>query len=189
MDCMKSRCVLVGAVLMISAFQANAVEQISAPGVKMADGEFSAQCYSGMTPNSGDDTLCLQQKTIREPAGREVPVNTGVSPHISNAILHSSASCDVATVRRAGKVVEVYWTNGPGNTRVTTDEVDHYADLNIVVKTTGYRRGDCIEARIHTHDGEDVALGTKEIVLRGKVNEHGIAFFNAPMNDFTLILR
>lgn len=104
-------------------------------------------------------------------------------------ILAASAACGVATVRRGGKVDDLYWTNGPYNARVTTDEVDHYVDLNLVVKTTGYQAGDCIEATIQADDGEDVATGTKKIVLRGRVNEIGYVFFEAPMRRYTVILR
>lgn len=104
-------------------------------------------------------------------------------------ILAPSPPCHVATIRGGGKVEDIYWTNGHDNARVTTDEVDHYVDLNVVVKTTGYRPGDCIEATIQADDGGDVATGTKEIVLRGRVNEIGYVYFEAPMRRHTVILR
>ncbi len=113
------------------------------------------------------------------PSGAQAPIR----------ILAPSAPCHAATARGGGKVEEIYWTNGPYNARVTTDEVDHYVDLNVVIKTTGYRPGDCIEATLQAGDGQDVATGTREIVLRGRVNEIGYVFFEAPMRRYTVILR
>lgn len=104
-------------------------------------------------------------------------------------ILAPSAPCDVTTARRSGKVEEIYWTNGPYHARVNTDEVDHYVDLDVVIKTTGYRPGDCIEATIQASDGQDVATQARDIVLRGRVNEIGYVFFKAPMRRYTVILR
>ncbi|CAB3674286.1 hypothetical protein LMG3458_01265 [Achromobacter deleyi] len=104
-------------------------------------------------------------------------------------ILAASPACPVTTRRSGGKVDDIYWTQGPYNARVDTDEVDHYVDLNLVVKTSGYHPGDCIEATIQADDGQDVAMETKTIVLRARVNEIGYAFFEAPMRRYTVILR
>ncbi|WP_183002376.1 hypothetical protein [Achromobacter sp. UMC71] len=104
-------------------------------------------------------------------------------------ILAPSPLCHVTTDRPGGKVEEIYWTNGPDHARVTTDEVDHYVNLNLVIKTSGYHAGDCIEATIQADDGADVAMGAREIVLGGRVNEIGYVFFEAPMRRYTVILR
>ena len=116
------------------------------------------------------------------------PLGTWGPPQKSTSALPDAAACEVATVRRDGKVTDIYWTNGPHKTRVTTDVVDHYVDLNLVVRTVGYENGDCIEVRIKTDDGENVAVGTKEIVLRGRVNENGITHFKEPLKTVTVLL-
>ncbi len=115
--------------------------------------------------------------------------DTPVAPQAPIRILAPSTACDTPTVRRGGQVDDIYWTNGPDKARVTADEVDHYVDLNLVVKTTGYRPGDCIEATIQADDGEDVATDVRQIVLRGRVNETGYVYFQAPLRRHTMILR
>ena len=42
------------------------------------------------------------------------------------------------TERAGGKVIDIYWTRGPDHGRITGGEVDHYVDLNLVVRTRGY---------------------------------------------------
>jgi hypothetical protein len=56
----------------------------------------------------------------------------------------------------------------------------------IEVRTTGYQPGDCIEATVHSDDGEDVAVGVHTLVLRGRVDGNGAALFRAPLKDLTL---
>lgn len=128
-----------------------------------------------------------------EPPARQIapqePGDAVLSPQMPIRILAASPACAVATVRRGGKVEDIYWTNGPYQARVTTNEADHYVDLNLVIRTSGYRRGDCIEARLTADDGEDIAMQAKEIVLRGQANEIGYVFFEAPMRRYTVISR
>jgi hypothetical protein len=117
------------------------------------------------------------------------PAGIAASSPAPIPIYAPSAPCRATTVRPGAKTVEIYWTNGPDGARVTADEVDHYVGLNVVVRTTGYRHGDCIEVKFHSPDGEDVAMGEKEIVVRGKVNESGIAYFKEPFRNHTLWIR
>lgn len=141
-------------------------------------------------------TMAAEHSTLGTPPPKQSelpqtdqPVNAGSSPQQPIRIYAASAPCQAETVRRGGKVVELYWTNGPYGTRVTTNEVDHYVDLNLVVRTAGYQAGDCIKVKIHSDNDEDVAIGAKEIVIRGKVNESGVAYFEEPMRNYTVILR
>lgn len=103
--------------------------------------------------------------------------------------LPAAVTCDVVTTRADGKVTEMYWTNTPDNRPITTDTVDHQVNLNLVVKTTGYKKGDCIEATIGSDDGTDITADKKEIILRGRVHDNGIVFFKEPLRGYTLDLN
>lgn len=98
------------------------------------------------------------------------------------------AACDLPTRPPKGTVVGIYWTQGPENKRVVASEVDHYVDLNLVIETSGYAQGDCVEAKIRADDGQEIVDGFKEIVLRGKVDGAGIAYFREPLRGYTLNL-
>ncbi len=98
-----------------------------------------------------------------------------------------NATCE-ETFRPNGKVEELYWTQGEDNKPVTGNEVDQYVDLNLVVKTTGYQNGDCIEVQLSSDEG-DIAVGIKKIVLRDNVNEDGRLYFKQPLKNFTVIIR
>lgn len=97
------------------------------------------------------------------------------------------ATCE-ETFRPNGKVEELYWTQGEDNKPVTENEVDHYVDLNLVIKTTGYQNGDCIEVQLSSDEG-DIAAGIKKIVLRDNVNEDGRLYFKQPLKNFIVIIR
>jgi hypothetical protein len=100
-------------------------------------------------------------------------------------VIEDAPACDTVSVRPQGKVKRLYWAIGPDN-RPVHGSVDHQVDLNLVVRTTGYQPGDCIEATVHSDDGEDVAVGVHTLVLRGRVDGNGAALFRAPLKDLTL---
>ncbi|MGO4400011.1 hypothetical protein [Achromobacter sp. PAB15] len=141
------------------------------------------------TEPSAPGELDAIQRASPQEAPHKAPADIAASPPAPIQIYAPSAPCRAKTVRPGAKTIEIYWTNGTDGARVTTDEVDHYVDLNVVVRTTGYRHGDCIEVKFHSSDGEDVAMGEKEIVVRGRVNESGIAYFKEPLRNHTLWLR
>jgi hypothetical protein len=99
--------------------------------------------------------------------------------------MDEAPACDTVSVRPKGKVKRLYWAIGPDN-RPVHGSVDHQVDLNLVVRTAGYEPGDCIEATVHSDDGEDVAVGVHTLVLRGRVDQNGAALFRAPLKDLTL---
>lgn len=111
-------------------------------------------------------------------------VACGTLPRSAQAMVDAPA-CDTVTVRPQGKVKKLYWAMGPEN-RPVHGSVDHQVDLNLVVRTAGYEPGDCIEATLHSDDGEDVAEGVHTLVLRGRVDQNGAALFRAPLKDLTL---
>ena len=101
-----------------------------------------------------------------------------------------NATCNLPLKPSAGKVVEIYWTQGPENRRVVGREADHYVDLNLIVRTVGYRPGECIEATIQAEKADDeIADRVKKIVLRGKVDDGGMAYFKTPLKNYTLNLQ
>ena len=54
----------------------------------------------------------------------------------------------------------------------------------------GYRPGECIEATIQSENAADeIADRIKKIVLRGKVDDTGMAYFKTPLKDYTLNLQ
>ena len=81
------------------------------------------------------------------------------------------------TERAGGKVIDIYWTHGPDHGRITSGEVDHYVDLNLVVRTRGYLEGDCVEATVQAADGGDIVEGRKTLLLHGRVDKAGVAYF------------
>jgi hypothetical protein len=92
------------------------------------------------------------------------------------------------TERAGGKVIDIYWTHGPDHGRITSGEVDHYVDLNLVVRTRGYLEGDCVEATVQAADGGDIVEGRKTLLLHGRVDKAGVAYFKEPLRRYTLIL-
>ena len=76
------------------------------------------------------------------------------------------------TERAGGKVIDIHWTHGPDHGRITGGEVDHYVDLNLVVRTRGYLEGDCVEATVQTAGG-DIVEGRKTLLLHGRVDKAG----------------
>jgi len=144
---------------------------------------------SSMAEQSAPGELATFPRASAQADPHEAQADIAASPPEPIRIYAPSPACRVQTVRPGAKTVELYWTNGPDGARVTADEVDHYVDLNLVVRTAGYRYGDCIEVKFNSSDGEDVAVGEKEIVVRGKVNERGIAYFKEPFRNHTLWLR
>ncbi|MCX8569961.1 hypothetical protein [Aminobacter sp. MET-1] len=115
----------------------------------------------------------------------ELETTQGKQGHIDAPI---QATCDLPTRPPKGTVVDIYWTQGPENKRVVVSEVDHYVDLNLVIETSGYAQGDCVEAKIRADDGQEIVDGLKEIVLRGTVDDAGIAYFREPFRGYTLNL-
>ena len=77
------------------------------------------------------------------------------------------------TERAGGKVIDIYWTRGLDHGRITGGEVDHYVDLNLVVRTRGYFEGDCVEATVQATDGGDIVEGRKTLTLHGRVDKAG----------------
>jgi len=144
---------------------------------------------SSMAEPSAPGGLADTPRASTQAAPHKPPADIAASPPEPIRIYAPSPACRVQTVRPGAKTVELYWTNGPDGARVTADEVDHYVDLNLVVRTAGYRYGDCIEVKFNSSDGEDVAVGENEIVVRGKVNERGIAYFKEPFRKHTLWLK
>lgn len=122
--------------------------------------------------------------------GSESAASASVAATPGNKGVAVNATCNLPVKPSAGKVVEIYWTQGPENRRVVGREADHYVDLNLIVKTVGYRPGECIEATIQSENAADeIADRIKKIVLRGKVDETGLAYFKTPLKDYTLNLQ
>ncbi|WP_210713170.1 hypothetical protein [Pseudomonas sp. MWU349] len=122
--------------------------------------------------------------------GSESAASASVAATPGNKGVAVNATCNLPVKPSAGKVVEIYWTQGPENRRVVGREADHYVDLNLIVKTVGYRPGECIEATIQSENAADeIADSVKKIVLRGKVDETGLAYFKTPLKDYTLNLQ
>jgi len=148
-----------------------------------------------------DPLLCIAQTTaVKQPPGpATLPGNTPGSESAASASVAATpgdngvavnATCNLPVKPSAGKVVEIYWTQGPENRRVVRREADHYVDLNLIVRTVGYRPGECIEATIQSENAADeVADRIKKIVLRGKVDDTGMAYFKTPLKDYTLNLQ
>lgn len=110
----------------------------------------------------------------------------GLAPPTAAA---SETANDCAPTKRAGgKVIDIYWTRGPDHGRITGGEVDHYVDLNLVVRTRGYFEGDCVEATVQATDGGDIVEGRKTLTLHGRVDKAGVAYFKEPLRRYTLIL-
>ncbi len=116
------------------------------------------------------------------------PANPARAPGAT--VIAIQASCNLPATPSPGKVVEIYWTQGPDDHRVVGGEADHYVDLNLIVRTQGYKPGECIEATISAeNEGEDIADSISKIVLRGKVNGEGLAYFRTPLKHYTLNLQ
>lgn len=90
--------------------------------------------------------------------------------------------------RAQGKVLDVYWSQGPDNKRVTGATVNHYVDLNLTVLTSGYLKGDCVDVTIQANDGRDIVEGKTTLTFYGRVDARGVAFFKEPLRNHTLIL-
>nr|BFD41183.1 hypothetical protein FFPRI1PSEUD_26820 [Pseudomonas sp. FFPRI_1] len=100
------------------------------------------------------------------------------------------ATCNLPRTPSPGKVVEIYWTQGPDDEPVVGGEADHYVDLNLIVRTLGYPSGECIEATIQAENDADEIVDTiKQIVLRGPVDDQGMAYFKTPLKSYTLNLQ
>ena len=112
-----------------------------------------------------------------------------VAPNNPRAtVISVRASCQKPPEPSPVRIIEVYWTNGLENERVVSESVNHYVDLNLVVRTADFTPGECIEAVISAEDNGEVADNIQKIVLRGQVNEEGIAYFNTPLKGYTLKL-
>ncbi|WP_256667663.1 hypothetical protein [Pseudomonas sp. Fl5BN2] len=148
-----------------------------------------------------DPLLCIAQtapvKQQPSPAtlpgktpDRESAASASVAATPGDQAVAVDATCNLPVKPSPGKVVEIYWTQGLENRRVVGREADHYVDLNLIVRTVGFRPGECIEATIRgENDADEIADTIKKIVLRGKVNDEGIAYFKTPLKDYTLNLQ
>ncbi|WP_047303485.1 hypothetical protein [Pseudomonas fluorescens] len=148
-----------------------------------------------------DPLLCSAETTAvkQQPGPATLPGKTPRSDSAASASVTATpgdqgvalnATCNLPLKPSAGKVVEIYWTQGPENRRVVGREADHYVDLNLIVRTVGYPPGECIEATIQSEKADDeIADRVKKIVLRGKVDDSGMAYFKTPLKDYTLNLQ
>ena len=57
-----------------------------------------------------------------------------------------------------------------------------------MVRTRGYLEGDCVEATVQAADGGDIVEGRKTLLLHGRVDKAGVAYFKEPLRRYTLIL-
>ncbi len=136
-------------------------------------------------PIKQEDVSQKQQDSNNE--ARAEPQSSGFPSSESKSTAFVYATCE-ETHKPNGKVEEIYWTQGDDNQRVTTNEVKHYVDLNLVVRTTGYARGDCIKVQLSSNEG-DIAVGISKIILLDRVDEHGAIYFKQPLKNFTLIIQ
>ena len=91
------------------------------------------------------------------------------------------------TERAGGKVIDIYWTHGPDHGRITSGEVDHYVDLNLVVRTRGYLEGDCVEATVQAADGGDIVEAARHCCCMDASTRRG-RLLQEPLRRYTLIL-
>lgn len=148
-----------------------------------------------------DPLLCSAETTAvkQQPGPATLPGKTPRSESAASASVAATpgdkgvalnATCNLPLKPSAGKVVEIYWTQGPENRRVVGREADHYVDLNLIVRTVGYPPGECIEATIQAEKADDeIADRVKKIVLRGKVDDSGMAYFKTPLKNYILNLQ
>ena len=47
--------------------------------------------------------------------------------------------------------------------------------------------GDCVEATVQAADGGDIVEGRKTLLLHGRVDKAGVAYFKEPLRRYTLI--
>ncbi|WP_412850379.1 hypothetical protein ACL0VS_12035 [Chryseobacterium sp. PMSZPI] len=80
----------------------------------------------------------------------------------------------------------MYWTYGDEETPLT-DSSKFYVDMNLIVKTEGYKDGESIEVVIKAEDGEPIAEGINELTLTGAVQE-GQVIFKEPLKAYTLTI-
>ena len=85
---------------------------------------------------------------------------------------------------RRRKVIDIYWTRGPDHGRITGGEVDHYVDLNLVVRTRGYLEGDCVEATVQATDGGDIVEGRKTLTLHGRADKARGRLLQEPLRRY-----
>nr|WP_315032609.1 hypothetical protein [uncultured Chryseobacterium sp.] len=83
-----------------------------------------------------------------------------------------------------GKVTEMYWVYGDEDKQIT-DYSRFYVDMNLVVKTEGYKDGESLQVTIKAEDGEPIAEGLNELTLSGTV-QNAKVIFKEPLKAYTL---
>lgn len=77
----------------------------------------------------------------------------------------------VGQVLKLKDVLELYWSYGDEETRLTENVSRHYTDLNLHIVTKGYKTGDCVDAVVEY----DTETGQEQFTVIGIVANNGIA--------------
>ncbi|ERK16507.1 hypothetical protein L580_0082 [Serratia fonticola AU-P3(3)] len=64
-----------------------------------------------------------------------------------------------------------------------------YSETDLLLKTTGYQQGDCLEVVMEVDDGGDIYEGQKILTVYAMVNAYGIVHFRQPFKEYTLNIR
>ncbi|MBC3214535.1 hypothetical protein KGP17_13225 [Serratia sp. JSRIV001] len=95
--------------------------------------------------------------------------------------------------RLTGKVDEMVWVNTADLTPLEIKEGNaealFYSETDLLLKTTGYQQGDCLEVVMEVDDGGDIYEGQKILTVYAMVNAHGIVHFRQPFKEYTLNIR
>jgi type VI secretion system secreted protein VgrG len=85
------------------------------------------------------------------------------------------------------KIINMVWCYGEDNIPLTDDSKD-YVDMNLIVNTRNYEKGESISVTIKADDGEPIADGLTELTLTGVVDENNQIVFKEPFKNYSLYL-
>ncbi|PAA99226.1 hypothetical protein [Serratia fonticola] len=95
--------------------------------------------------------------------------------------------------RFASKVKDMGWVDSvylrPLPIKDGNAEARFYSETDLLIITTGYQQGDCLEVVIKAEDGGDVYQDQKELVIYGTVDAAGLVHIIKPFQDYSLIIN
>ncbi len=112
--------------------------------------------------------------------------NSGTSVSLtSDAAISYGDPKDSPKKKDEKRILEMYWTYGSNK---LLNKSRFYVDMNLIVKTQNYKKGESITVNVKNEDGEPLTDDLRELNLEGIVDENNMVVFEAVLKDYTLNL-
>jgi len=105
------------------------------------------------------------------------------TPTLNNA--NKDVQSTLNPLTKIKQVLDISWKYGDEDASLK-DQSKHSADLNLHVKTTGYKAGEVVEITIFYEDGSQVLEDEKEVNYTGVVNAKGLVILKEVFKNKTV---